>query len=230
MWIDADMVWSPDAVLTLLSHDKPAVSALVTKKGPPFSVTLFQIMLDDNNELNTYEVPFGSFPLDKPFELEKAGIGTAFMLLKREVIEKMEPPWFAGFATKKGQLKGTDFLFCIKVMEQGYDFLFDPRPKVYHIGKCYYGVEDHIAYLEHSENGGQKACQFSSIDATSVGKYKSSFAGPQPSRIPEVASAVAQGLESFRQRLSKTDGKSSLSLSEDDLMRVQKKTGIEVPR
>lgn len=231
MWIDADMVWSPDAVLTLLSHNAPAVSALVTKKAPAFAVTLFQIMQDETENPNTYEVPFGSYPLDKPFTLENSGIGTAFMLLKREVIEKMEPPWFAGFTSKKGQLKGTDFLFCIKVLTAGYEFIYDPRPRVYHVGKCFYGIEDHIAYVEHSENGGAKACPFTSISAESVAKYKSSFAGPQPSQIAEVASAVAKQLESFQcQAESKSEISSCPSLSEGDLTNLEKKTGIEVPR
>jgi len=95
----------------------------------------------------------------------------------------------------------------------------------------YFGIEDHIAYLEQSEKGGQKACQFTSGSAESVAAYKSSFAGPQPSIIPEIASVVERQLESFqRQEESKSETSSCPSLNEETPTNPPKKTGIDPPK
>ena len=231
MWIDSDMVWAPEDVLTLLAHDVPVASALVTKKGPPFPVTLFQILENEQGYPDTYNVKFGTYPLDRPFTIRNSGIGTAFMLIKREVIEKMEKPYFAGFVSKDKQLKGTDFYFCTMMLHAGYEVLYDPKPRIYHIGKALYGIEDHIAYLKKLSEKGLEQCQFMSLDAASVIKYKRSFAGPDPSLKDGTALVVAKHLESLaRQGESKSETSLCQLSSEETLKNLEKKTGIEAPR
>lgn len=231
MWIDADMIWTPEDVLTLLRHDVPVASALVTKKGPPFPVTLFQILEGEDGYPDTYNVPFGSYPLDRPFTLPNSGIGTAFMLIKREVIEKMKRPYFAGFASKNGQLKGTDFYFCTQMLLLKYEILYDPKPRIYHIGKGIYGVEDHIAYLNKEKEEGLEQCQFTSLNAEDVAKYKRSFAGPDPSLKDETALVVEKLLESSAPpEESKSEISSCPSSERETPKNQEKKTGIDPPR
>ena len=231
MWIDSDMIWDPTAVLMLLEHKAPATSALVTKKGPPFSVTLFELSIDETGEPNTYEPPFGSYPLDKPFTLRNSGIGTAFMLIERHVMEKIPIPHFAGFIDKKShQLKGTDFHFCIKLLQEGFEFIYDPRPRVYHIGRGIYGVEDTIAYLDKNVEEGITSCPFSSSSAESVAEYKRSFAGPQPSLIASTAPVVAKQIELSQLPVeSKSETSSCQSSSEETPKNQEKKTGTDQP-
>lgn len=228
MWIDADMVWDTDAVLALLNLGVPACSALVTKKGPPFNVTLFQLLKpeEDSESLDTYDVPLGAYPMDEPFRFPNSGIGTAFMLLERHVIETMEKPYFAGFVNAQKVLKGTDYYFCVRLLQQGFEFVYDPRPNIYHIGKCMFGVEDHVAYLDQLKDGGIKACPFMSLDA-SVVEWKKSFAGPQPSLIKKIALVVEKQKELCQRQLSKSVVSSGQSSKKADPTKVQLKTGIE---
>jgi len=230
MWIDADMVWDTDAVLSLLNLGVPACSALVTKKAPPFDVTLFQLLRpkEDSDYLETYSVPLGAYPMDEPFRFPNSGIGTAFMLLERQVIEAMEPPYFASFADPvKKELKGTDYYFCVRMLSKGFELVYDPRPKIYHMGMCLFGVEDHVAYLDQRAEKGIEACQFMNLDA-SVVEFKKSFAGPQPDLIQKIAFVVEKQKESYRRQVASRSAISSCpSSSEDDPTKVETKTGLE---
>lgn len=232
MWIDADMVWDPEAVEALIALDTPVASCLVTKKGPPFNVTLFQLMrpTEDSNSVDTYNIPLGAYPLDKPFTFPGSGIGTAFMLISREVIEKMEQPYFAGFVNKENRrdLKGTDFYFCVQMIGHGYDIVYDPRPRIYHVGKCLFGIEDHVAFLDQKEEKGIDECQFMSSGA-SVAEFKKSFAGPQPDLIEKVAPAVEKQKElSAHREESKSESRSCLLSARDAQMSAETRTGLEV--
>ncbi len=230
MWIDADMVWDADAVLSLLNLGVPACSALVTKKAPPFNVTLFQLLKpeENSNSLNTYDVPLGAYPMDEPFRFPNSGIGTAFMLLERQVIEAMEPPYFASFIDPVNKtLKGTDYYFCVRMLQKGFEFVYDPRPKIYHVGKCLFGVEDHVAFLDQKAEKGIEACQFMNLDA-SVVEFKKTFAGPQPSLIEKIAPVVEKQKELYQRREeSKSGASKSPSSASADQMKVQMRTGIE---
>lgn len=229
MWIDADMAWDTDAVLSLLNLGVPACSALVTKKAPPFNVTLFQLLKpeEDSDTLNTYDVPLGAYPMDEPFRFPNSGIGTAFMLIERQVIEAMEPPYFAGFVDANKVLKGTDYYFCVRLLQRGFEFVYDPRPNIYHIGKCLFGVEDHVAYLDQLIGKGTEACPFMNLDA-SVVEWKKSFAGPQPSLIAKIALVVEKQKELYlRQEESKSVVSKCQSSRKADQTNPQTKTGIE---
>jgi hypothetical protein len=218
MWIDADMVWDAEAVEALIALDTPVASCLVTKKGPPFNVTMFQLMkpTEDSKFMDTYNVPLGAYPLDKPFTYPNSGIGTAFMLVSREVIEKMEQPYFTGFVNPVDKvLKGTDFYFCVQILKHGYDIVYEPRPRIYHVGKCLFGMEDHVAFLDQKEEKGIDVCQFMNLGA-SVVEFKKSFAGPQPSLIDKIAPAVEKQKELSRlQEESKSESRSCLLSAKD---------------
>jgi len=233
MWIDADMAWDPNAVEALIDLNVPVASCLVTKKGPPFDITMFQLMkpAKDSKFLDTYTVPFGQYPLDRPFIFPNSGIGTAFMLIAREVIEKMEQPYFCGFVNPTDKtLKGTDYYFCVQMLKHGYEIVYDPRPPVYHIGKGLFGVEDHIAYLNHIAAGGTKECPFMNGDA-SVVEFKKSFAGPQPSLIQDLVSAgERQRDSSLVPEALKSETSLCPSSEKGDQTKMPTKTGIDVCR
>jgi hypothetical protein len=231
MWIDADMVWDTDAVLSLLNLKAPACSALVTQKAPPFKITLFHLLQPekDSEYLETYDVPLGAYPMDEPFRFPHSGIGTAFMLLERQAVEALEPPYFANFVDPvKKTLKGTDYYFCVRMLQKGFEFVYDPRPKIYHVGKCLFGVEDHVAFLDQKAEKGIEACQFMNLDA-SVAEFKKSFAGPQPSLIEKIAPVVEKQKELYqRQEASKSAASKCQSSASADQTKTQMKTGIEV--
>ncbi len=104
LWIDADMTFPPDGLLRLLRHDVDAVGADYRRRAPPYPRIGKPI---DPNAPNRGLV-------------EVSMLGLGFMLIRADVIRRMERPWFlrmwvlehatpdnpSGFATEDGYLCG----------------------------------------------------------------------------------------------------------------------------
>lgn len=85
----------------------------------------------------------------QPFEAPILGDG--FMLIKRKVFEKMEPPWFYEPPIPKEERPnierntlgtiGCDIVFCKKARELGFKIWAHPGVQYIHIGKHYAAVE-----------------------------------------------------------------------------------------
>lgn len=231
LFIDGDMVWNPESIEKFLLYNEPVVSAIPTQKVPPFKPTVYMVAKDDNGQPNTYWLQLGMYPLDRPFYWGAAGVGAAFMMIKREVIEKMEVPWFATPPyAKTTSSYGEDFFFTIGMTLKGYKILFDPTVRIYHIGKCLFGLEDHIVY-KNEEAEGNPACHFMSTNVKSVEELKSSYLGPQPALIQSTAPAVGRQAVKL---VSQGDSKLELwgcPLSESaDPMTPPKPTGFDAPK
>jgi hypothetical protein len=213
IWIDDDMLWNPEDIEKMLLYNVPIVSAIVTQKMPPYKPTIYAIAKGNdgqgNKVLGTFQLKLGDYPLDQPFIHPGWGIGTAFMMVKREVLEKMEPPYFASPPTSTNQVRGEDYYYCMKMCLIGkeYEILFDPTLRVYHLGLCPYGLEDHIAAVTmQQENKDEELCQYLNIGVGGVVNFKRFFAGPQPSLIESHASVVAKHFaELAHQAESKSD-------------------------
>lgn len=83
---DDDVKFKPDSLMKLLSHDKDIVTGLYVEKGWPHRPLLFDRVEEDG--------ALWSYLLDPPAlkEFENAGLG--FVLIKMEVFDKVEQPWF----------------------------------------------------------------------------------------------------------------------------------------
>lgn len=124
MWVDADIKWDPEAVLRMALYDAGVVCGLYPMKGIPIRYVL-------NALPNGRRVG----PL-----MEVSTSGTGFMLIKREVIEKLiaimpetkykdslnlgpqyEPHMYALFDTmidENGHYLSEDWTFCKRVREK----------------------------------------------------------------------------------------------------------------
>jgi hypothetical protein len=230
LWVDDDMAFDPEAIEVLLRHDVPVASGVVTRKHPPYAPAMYTIVLDDKKQLTTGQIPFGTYPLDKEFYFPLSGIGAAFMLVKREVLEKMERPWFASPPTTRGTVRGEDYYFCFKLGAMGLKILYDPTIPIYHMGECPFGIEDHAAFmaLEQEE---PNQCRYTNINAASVAQFKKSFAGPNRSLIASLAPAAAKRhAELVSQGESKSVQPECQSSEKCDPTTPPTKTGIEVPK
>lgn len=121
-----------DTVLRLLAHDVDVVVPLCTKRGPPFSLTLFdrQCGHDEDGRPLYNTMQFSDLPKDgKLFSVEAAG--TAGMLVKREVFEAIGKPWFRN---SDGITINEDMMFCRAVREQGFEIMVDPATRISHMG------------------------------------------------------------------------------------------------
>ncbi len=122
MWIDSDIVFTPEHFQTLLDHKENIVSGLYKNaKGD------FVCQIDDRI---TAEEQAG-----KLIEVFWAGMG--FMLIKRGVLENINPPWFqtAPIDThdRKDVFAGEDIFFCYRAREAGYKVFVEPKVVVGHI-------------------------------------------------------------------------------------------------
>jgi len=147
MWIDDDNPPKPDDLNKLIELDLPIVSGLYFKRNAPYEPI---IMLDRANGVGTERRPDLYRNGDKtPFKVNSTGMG--FMLVKREVIEKMKTLGIPLFDVR-GSV-GEDIWFCLQARQAGYDVMIAPEVEIAHLGerilvtgdtyKKYY--EEHIA-------------------------------------------------------------------------------------
>jgi len=112
---DSDIVPPADALKKLWSHNKPIVSALYFRKVPPF----YPVMSIWNPTLGGLS-PVIAWEDGKLIPVD--GVGMGFCLIRRDVFQAMDPPWFT-FNSKWGCSE--DFAFCLKAKELGYKVWVD---------------------------------------------------------------------------------------------------------
>lgn len=144
LFTDSDATWDgKKAVDRLVDRNLPFVSGVFFKRDIPpiptlgpsagmnetsdnfyhFGKTIEAIMerleksgLQDN-ELNNNIV----LPKDETDLFKIDGCGAHFVMIRRDVLEKIKPPWFQ-YST---QGAGEDFVFCRKVKDAGFDMYAD---------------------------------------------------------------------------------------------------------
>jgi hypothetical protein len=123
--IDADSVFPPDALKRLIEHNVPIIGATTTSRDGRTNRPMCQ-------PINRDKVYGDSAVI--PVQL----IGMNFMLIKMDVFDKLEAPWYAEpprmlvFADLSPQdaislpeLVAEDEYFCIKARNAGYEVLCD---------------------------------------------------------------------------------------------------------
>jgi hypothetical protein len=125
LWVDSDNIpdtpSSPNNALAMLYlRDVPIVSGVYRLKRKGFPVSY---LVDSAPDMSKEEY----------FEVKYTGLG--FCLVKREVYEKVPPPWFVG-SNVSGVAAGAgeDTYFCDKVRKYGYKVMVDCRVQLSHIG------------------------------------------------------------------------------------------------
>ena len=143
LWLDSDMRFPRETIGHLMLRDKPIVAAnYATRRMPVKPVA----MMDNDGEIGrVYTAPDseGLQPVDY--------IGMGVMMVKREVFEKVEAPWFAiPYSTVGQHYIGEDVFFCRKAREAGYEVLVDHdlSHQVKHIGTFEYSHEGAWAMKE----------------------------------------------------------------------------------
>lgn len=123
MFIDSDMVFEPTDIDRLASHDLPFVTAMAFKRTPPFQPCFYTKILYEN------EKPKLEVPIDySEGLLEIEGAGMACVIIKREVFEQVEKPYFF---PKPGL--GEDLTLCLKLKEAGIKMYCDTTVNFGHL-------------------------------------------------------------------------------------------------
>jgi GT2 family glycosyltransferase len=130
LFIDADMVFPPDALTKLLAHDKDIIGVHYNNREMPL-VSTIRMLREDGNfyQVDTKLMPRRLF--------ECGSVGKGLVLIKMRVFEKIKKPWYE-FQYKDGELMTEDINFCLKAHKAGFRVWCDPTIKVKHIGDYLY--------------------------------------------------------------------------------------------
>ncbi len=136
MFIDTDMVFPPDGILTLLKDDKDIVGGNYNTRLDPtsadFSGPTVKMLVDGQSVSMLKE--------DFPTELFKChALPLGFMLVKMHVFDKVPMPYFEDHQRSSGYMHMTeDVDFCVKAHKAGFDTWCEPAVKIGHIGQYVY--------------------------------------------------------------------------------------------
>lgn len=175
LWfVDQDAAFTPDTLERLLAWDVPIVGALcmirASEKCMPmvfrgqrepgsdyYRIPVQEIsqFLNEHADIRTNKPQVvNPVPEDALFECDF--IGCHCSLLRRDVLERMEPPWFNGLPGQE------DKYFYLKAAGLGYRTCVDLSTVVGHtVGERIIGVYDFMAHLlyesilEEYDNGGR---------------------------------------------------------------------------
>jgi len=133
---DSDATWHPDAIARLIALDLPFVSAVIYQRAFPTVPFIGYVgEVRDNGETvysfqhaagrvidvalaNRYEPKEERAVLfDSDVVEEIDGCGAHFAVIRRDVLEAVEPPYYLVTHPPSG---GEDFYFCRKVKEAGF--------------------------------------------------------------------------------------------------------------
>jgi len=122
--LDADNV-PPQNLLDMIDNDVDICSAVyyvwMEKRLVPLAMTR-------RGKSNKY-TQFSKDVPDNQYLIEVDGVGGGGLLIKREVLETIKPPWFKDVFNKEGDKRvlGNDFYFCQKAQSAGFKIWVDLR-------------------------------------------------------------------------------------------------------
>lgn len=117
LWLDSDMMFPPDTVARLLSHDADIVAGnYVTRQYPHKTVAYSKL-----HDWRSYVINDTAKDL---IEVEAVGMGC--MLVKTAVMQQMKKPLFQTVWVEQSQdHMGEDFYFCQQARALGYKIWID---------------------------------------------------------------------------------------------------------
>jgi len=132
MFIDSDMSFPDDGIITLGSRNKQVIGANYNLRDGSGRST---VKMSDK-EGNLLEVPGKDIPV-YPFKCY--AVATGFMLIQTDALRAMSKPWFFyEWDPDKEETVGEDVFFCKKARREGIDVWCDPTIEVKHIGDFQY--------------------------------------------------------------------------------------------
>lgn len=134
LMIDDDMTFSKEILEQLVATGKEIVGVNSYSRVLPLSSTV--ALMDDKGN---YKDPskHTTWDMRVPEELfECYAIGTGILLIKMEVFNKIEKPWFKFDMHEDGyMIEGEDAWFCSQAKKNGYKIFCDPTIYVGHLGE-----------------------------------------------------------------------------------------------
>lgn len=129
LFIDDDMEFPPDALKRLLDHDVPIVGGLCHSRRPPYHPIL-------GRKHPEGRIGYGwcyHYPPNSLFEVDVTG--GAFLLIKREVFERISDDCGPGVWWSQQNGRSEDFSFCERARAAGFKILVDTGLEIGHVAE-----------------------------------------------------------------------------------------------
>lgn len=124
LFLDSDMTPAPDVAQRLLSHGKGIVGAMYFGREPGAPYPHAGLDLPDGRQQ----------PINPGQGLQVVDwVGTGALLIRREVLAPMTPPWFTLPADGAGSGRGEDLAFCRRARAAGHQVWCDTDYVVGHL-------------------------------------------------------------------------------------------------
>ena len=133
LWIDSDMKFPSDTIVSLLNADKDIVAGNYSTRVEPHRPVAFKSA--DNLDSRV----FGGSGLEKVF-----AVGSGMMLVKRSVYENIPKPHYSvTWNEDYTNLVGEDVYFCSKANDHGYEVYVDHdlSKNLAHVGTRAYTIK-----------------------------------------------------------------------------------------
>lgn len=142
LWLDSDMVFSPELLEDLQFSGKKFVSGIAHSRRPPYVGCLFKDL--EINRLNRFE----TYPQDT---FRVAGCGFACVLIDVEILRAVMIHYKTCFCPLP--MYGEDLAFCKRATELGFEIWAEPGVRLGHIGLKTVYPEDHEKYMREIKGG-----------------------------------------------------------------------------
>ena len=145
---EMDMILPDDIIPKLLALDAPAASGVYFLRKGRGQACLYKKTVTPAN--NPYPfTPVSIFPTTKPFRLKNGCPGLGCVLIRRDVFEKLERPWFdlKEKNPRTGEGYGSDMYFWTNVGRAGFDVWVDPTADCNQIDYEIYSIMDYYQRL-----------------------------------------------------------------------------------
>lgn len=112
LFVDSDMIFPPETIIRLLSHEKEIVAANCVTKRLPATTTA---RMKSEDAVGGEPVVHQTWEPNDPQLQEVWRVGTGIMLIDMKVFKKMPRPWFPiQWNEELGVYRGEDWGFCEK--------------------------------------------------------------------------------------------------------------------
>jgi hypothetical protein len=135
MWIDNDIIFSPQQFQKLLDHNKDIVSGVYMMANQIHYATVEKWDEEEFKRSGAFKFYTPDDLKDKTNLVDVAYTGFGFMLIKKGVFESITYPWFRPIFHTIGTAKdfsSEDASFCKMIRQKGYKIFIDPQLRVGH--------------------------------------------------------------------------------------------------
>jgi hypothetical protein len=123
LMIDTDMLYHPDTIYRLLSHNLPVVGALCYRRKPPFDPLMYKGRPGHYHSMDEWETDL----------VEVDATGTGCLMFDMDIFKRMPEPWFKIRQNPDGSPIGEDIGFCHDLRSAGYKIYVDTAIPAAHL-------------------------------------------------------------------------------------------------